>query len=283
MMPSSMGMTRPVSPLHPPTSSRPGGKGTLLRLVEAVILLTLFYLCFGKTFLGLLHLNSDRWFYLLLVACLLLNLTRFRFFLWLIFGVTTLFYYGVVLSNLSSQLAQDLVRKEAPAYSDAIVVLNTSVTIDGYMNLEGLNRYTYALSLLQEGYAPLLVRTTLDPRAPSAEADIGRLANAMSIDSASIELVGPCGNTYDEAVAVSEHYIQNDWQQVLLITSPFQSTRSSKVFESLGMKVVCAPCPERTFIYTFSGTTHERWSLFWSAFYEHLAIWQYRRNGWILE
>ena len=62
-----------------------------------------------------------------------------------------------------------------------------------------------------------------------------------------MEEVGPVSNTHDEAVAVAMLARQRGWGQIILVTHPWHMRRAAAAFEKAGVRVICSPCPERSY------------------------------------
>jgi len=137
--------------------------------------------------------------------------------------------------------------------ADAVVVLSGILggkrSARGSLELnwgEAYDRFDAGVRLFQAGKAPCLVLT--DPRMPweqTTELSEGKqlveAAVERGIPSEKIILLGPVGNTADEARLVLEEASARGWQRIILITTAWHMPRSNLLFDSLRCEVLPFP------------------------------------------
>jgi uncharacterized SAM-binding protein YcdF (DUF218 family) len=160
--------------------------------------------------------------------------------------VISLVFGFVALTPVSSVLAAQLIRTDPLAPCDALVVLSSSVTLDGRLAERALDRHLSGLEYFRQGWAPVLIRTTLPAGAPSADGDARELARLLGRDVPML-FAGPALTTREEAVAVRRLCEGKGWSRILLVTSPTHSRRAAATFEKTGLIVVSQPCVDRKF------------------------------------
>lgn len=111
---------------------------------------------------------------------------------------------------------------------------------------EAYDRFDAGIRLFQAGKAPSLVLT--DPRVPWEEANDfseGRQLVAAAVERGipreRITLLGPVGNTADEARLVRQEASTRGWQRVILVTTAWHMPRSMLLFDSLPCEVLAFP------------------------------------------
>lgn len=177
--------------------------------------------------------------------------------------------------------ASRLVRQDKIEKADAVVVLSAAVLKDGRLNRRALERLLEGMLVVQQGYAPVLVRTNLGPTYPSPDFDVKRLMTLVEDVACEMREVGPVGSTRDEAVAVARLAKTENWRRIILVTSPSHSHRAAAVFEKVGMNVISRPCMDREVLLTELESPKERVVAFWGYFYEMLALAKYKIYGWV--
>src|SRR5438094_10150967 len=86
--------------------------------------------------------------------------------------------------------------------ASAVVVLNSSVHKDGTLTSAAQERILQGYIVLAKGYAPRLVLTRGSPPAGSWVDTVSTQFAGLGL-KCPIDLVGPVGNTHDEALAVA--------------------------------------------------------------------------------
>jgi uncharacterized SAM-binding protein YcdF (DUF218 family) len=194
--------------------------------------------------------------------------------------VISLVFGFVALTPVSSVLAAQLIRTDPLAPCDALVVLSSSVPLDGRLAERALDRHLSGLEYFRQGWAPVLIRTTLPAGAPSADGDARELARLLERDVPML-FAGPALTTREEAVAVRRLCEEKGWSRILLVTSPTHSRRAAATFEKTGLIVVSQPCVDRKFALDHLTNPTIRLRVFYNWLYETAARLKYRRNGWL--
>lgn len=183
--------------------------------------------------------------------------------------------------RVHSWIRQDPVPTRPP---DAVVVLATTISVDGLLDATGTTRLLSALEAMGQTGARLLV-TTRPRQAPAASADAAmndyRKLIGLAGDTSRWRVVGPVATTHDEALATSALLAPAAGRSIVLVTSPLHTRRACATFEAVGFSVTCWPSDERRYaLQTFSGIrTRLAATVDW--LYERAAVVEYRWRGWI--
>jgi len=186
----------------------------------------------------------------------------------------------VAFTPLAAILARPLVLAQAPVNADAVVVLLASIQRDDDFGTPSLERTLHGLALMRQNRAPRLILTQGFPPQGSHRAAVSRLMEDLQM-RVPLEMVGPVGDTHDEALLVSRLASKNGWKRVLLVTSPLHSRRSALVFAKTGLHVVSTPCRETSFDGENLTLPGERIKAFNDAIHEIVGLRVYRARGWI--
>jgi uncharacterized SAM-binding protein YcdF (DUF218 family) len=230
------------------------------------------------------HLDSMIGLIPFALAGALVFLTRFgRVLAWigalLIILLIVIAYTPVVIGTARTLIRTDPV----PARADAVVVLSAGVTVDGFLQGQGLDRLLTGLALIKRGVAPLLIITR-------EERDLGdRKVNTVADQEGLIALAGVVkfvatpleASTHDEAMAVKRIADQAGWNRIVLVTSPFHTKRACATFEHVGLTVSCVPSDSRDIAVHSLSTPRDRVNAFSMLIYELAATLQYKRLGWV--
>jgi uncharacterized SAM-binding protein YcdF (DUF218 family) len=218
------------------------------------------------------------------LAGLILFLTGFgRVFAWiaalLLVLLAVVAYTPIIVSTSRTLIRTD----PAPSSADAVVVLSAGVTVDGFLQGQGLDRLLTGLALVKRGAAPVLVVTReerdLGGRTVNTAADQDRLiglAGVKTVTATPLE-----ASTHDEAMAVKRIVDENGWKRVILVTSPFHTRRACATFEHAGVVVSCTPSDSRDIAVRSLRSPHDRVGAFSMWIYELAATLQYKRHGWV--
>ena len=194
--------------------------------------------------------------------------------------------FMLTFTPLTAGAVQSWLRRDAPPTSapDAVVVLSTTISVDGFLDATGTTRLLSALEVMRQTGAPTLV-TTRPSQTPSASAgtamrDYQRLIG-LAGDTSRWRSVGPVATTHDEALATARLLAPAETHSIVVVTSPLHARRACATFETVGFRVTCWPSDERRYaLYTFSGLrTRLAATVDW--LYERAATIEYRWRGWI--
>ena len=180
--------------------------------------------------------------------------------------------------------ARTLIRTDpVPPHVDAVVVLSAGVTVDGFLQGQGLDRLLTGLALIKRGVAPSLIVTR-------EERDLGdRIVNTAADQESLIALAGVVkfvatpleASTHDEAMAVRKIADRSGWKRIILVTSPFHTKRACATFEHVGLAVTCVPSDSRDIAVHSLASPRDRVGAFSMWIYEMAATLHYKRLGWI--
>ncbi len=189
-------------------------------------------------------------------------------------------WLAVGFTPLTARVARGLVRRDAVAPGDAVLVLASRVQKDGDPTAAASSRLLHALELLRQDQAPRLMVTEVAPPAPSSRALAQRMMAGLGIVR-DVVAVGPVATTRDEAVRAAALCRERGWRRLLVVTSPTHSRRACGAVEREGVGVVCSPSVETEFdVETFDRPV-ERFAGFRAALHEWAGIWWYERRGWL--
>lgn len=145
--------------------------------------------------------------------------------LFLLFFIFVLFVLYVVRHPLLRLAGHFWVVDDAPAASDAIVIL-------GDDNYDG-DRATRAAELFKAGWAPRIIASGryLRRYASIAELEEHDLVDRGVPASAIIRLAHRAENTREEALVISQFVSSRGWKRILVVTSNYHTRRSLYIFE----------------------------------------------------
>ncbi len=140
--------------------------------------------------------------------------------IFLVFFLCAVFAIYLVRHPLLRLAGHAWVVDEAPAASDAIVIL-------GDDNYNG-DRAARAAQLFKDGWAPRVIASGryLRPYAGISELEEHDLADRGVPRSAIVRLAHHAENTKDEAAAIGQMIAQHGWKRILLVTSDYHTRRS---------------------------------------------------------
>lgn len=214
------------------------------------------------------------------VLGLLLGMSRLRVLVWAAAGLTALGFLVIGYGPFVQPLVRSEVRRDTLRPADAVVVLSSDIFPDGEFTETAQIRLLRGYELIQEGYAPRLVITRLQPPRESYEPAIDRQLQRLRIDFP-IEETLPVGNTHDEAIEVGRLARDRGWKEIILVSDPTHLRRAGAVFEKQGLKVICTPCADREYDLENLNSPFGRIDAFRDWLYNRIGYEIYKRNGWI--
>lgn len=158
-----------------------------------------------------------------------------------------------LLKSLEDEIPELSIR-EAPT-ADAILVLSGILGDDRGIGRktnwgEGFDRFEAGVLLWKADKAPWLVFTDPVPsRADGRETEGERLrreALAAGVPSEAMVLIGPIGNTADEAKLLARVAREKGWKKVILVTTAWHLPRAWERFRQLDIDGVPFPVDHRT-------------------------------------
>jgi uncharacterized SAM-binding protein YcdF (DUF218 family) len=206
--------------------------------------------------------------------------TRARRVLWVAAGVLAVALLVIGYTPLAGQLIRGLERKDEMATAPAVVVLGSYVHSDQSLSSTAQERAVRGFAVLRQEYAPRLVLTRPALAEQSWEPAVRRQMGELGLDYP-VDVVGPAGNTHEEALAVAELVRRRGWGQVILVTHPWHMRRAAAAFEKAGVRVVCAPCAEGRHDLNALPGPGDRLGAFRYWLRETVGYHVYRMRGWI--
>lgn len=190
----------------------------------------------------------------------------------------------VAFTPISRGLAAGLVRSDAvPDSVDAVVVLSGSVTDDGMLGPEALDRLLMGLALVRAGKSSTIVITQPHPLAdPAITTDRDqRQLIALLPTTPRVVVIDSVVSTRTEALGATRQLPPSVTHTIALVTSPMHTRRACAVFEHVGYRVVCVPARSRDIALRSLTNASDRLAAFRMAASERIAFAVYRQRGWL--
>lgn len=190
----------------------------------------------------------------------------------------------VAFTPVSRALAAGLVRSDpVPDSVGAVVVLSGSVTDDGMLGPEALDRLLTGLTLIRAGDSPTLVITQphplTDPTITTAR-DQRQLIALLPV-TPRVVVIDSVVSTRTEALGAARQLPPAGTHTIALVTSPMHTRRACAVFEHVGYTVVCVPSQSRDIAVRSLSNASDRLAAFRMAAAERVAFAVYRYRGWL--
>ena len=136
-------------------------------------------------------------------------------------------------------------RSDQATAVDAIVVLGVA-QYDGRPSPQLQARLDHALTLLQEGAAPLVITTGGNQpgdRFTEAEASANYLINGLGIEYRAVEILqeNTGSTTRESLIGVRDIMKARGLHSVLIVTDPYHSLRSRLIAQDLGLVAYVSP------------------------------------------
>lgn len=190
----------------------------------------------------------------------------------------------VALTPVARRVSSGLIRSDpVPQSVDAAVVLSGSVTEDGLLGPEALDRLLSGMMLIRTGRTSTIVITQphpLDNTSVTTNADQRRLIALLPAEPR-IVVVDRVVNTRTEALGMARQLPPATTRSIAVVTSPLHTRRACRVFEHVGYKVVCIPSESRDIALRTLSTASDRLAAFRMAVYERVAFAVYQYRGWL--
>lgn len=188
-------------------------------------------------------------------------------------------WLSVAFTPLVAWFGHGLVRRDALAPADAVLVMASRLQPDGQPSAAALARLLHALELTVEAKTKHLVVPELAPPAPSYGALARHLASRLGV-TVEIASTGPVQRTREEAVQAAALCRREGWRRLLVVTSPTHSRRACAAVEQEGLDVICSPAMETEYDIETLDRPSDRFIAFRSVLHEWLGVWLYHRRGW---
>lgn len=221
---------------------------------------------------------------LLVGAALGALLAPHRAIVWTLLALACAAWLIVIFTPVARIATRGLVRAdEQPVHADAIVVLSASVSDDGLLGQEAIDRLLAAMTLVRRGVSDTLVLTIWHaadhPEVTSARDEL-RIASLLPA-GVTIVQVGRIGTTRLEAARIASVLPPTRVRDIALVTSPLHTRRACATFERVGYRVHCVPALSRDIALGALASARDRVQTFRMAVYEQAALVKYRWKGWL--
>jgi uncharacterized SAM-binding protein YcdF (DUF218 family) len=203
---------------------------------------------------------------------------------WILLLASVTAWCVVAFSPIARSVSDGLVRSDpVPTSVDAVVVLSGSVTRDGMLGHEALDRLLAGIALIRAGRASTIVVTEPQPwedTSITTSADQRRLI-ALLPTTPRIVVIRGVVSTRTEALGTARQLPPATVHSIAIVTSPLHTRRACRVFEHVGYRVVCVPSESRDIALHSLSTVSDRLAAFRMAVSEHLAFALYQYRGWV--
>lgn len=222
---------------------------------------------------------------LLLVAGAIIAPSSIGGVLWLVNGVLVSTLMLVMYTPIVTPFVARFVRADLPGNApvDAVLVFSGSLTDDGRINGQALDRLLTAMAVAkQRRISELALSVVVQERQPSASSEADQRALvALAAPELSLRLVSNVHSSRDEALAFAALARTHGWTRVLVVTSPMHTQRACASVEQMGLMVECRPAEARDFSLRSLQYGENRRLAFQEVVYETLATVLYRSRGWM--
>jgi uncharacterized SAM-binding protein YcdF (DUF218 family) len=203
---------------------------------------------------------------------------------WILLAACITAWCVVAFSPVARRVSGGLVRADpVPQSVDAVVVLSGSVSHDGMLGGEALDRLLEGVALIRGGRASTIVVTEPHPlkdRSITTRADQQRLIALLPATPRVIVINGVV-STRTEALGTARQLPPATTPTIAVVTSPLHTRRACRVFEKVGYHVVCVPSESRDIALRSLSSVGDRLAAFRMAISERLAFALYRHRGWV--
>ncbi|MGV3724453.1 MAG: YdcF family protein [Actinomycetota bacterium] len=214
------------------------------------------------------------------VAGAFLAHTRARILFGIVSGLVCVALLTVMYTPIASLAIRHVVRIDAPARCEGIVVLHAEVNGAGQLTDRARERLFHTFGLLRQGYAREMVLTQRVAPEKSPVPAVKKLMAELRFDYP-VSLVGPIVNTRDEAVAATALARERGWDRVILVSHPAHMRRASETFKKAGLPVLCVPSPEGRYDLSLLRQPEDRLTAFRDWLHEEIGYRVYRLRGWL--
>ena len=203
---------------------------------------------------------------------------------WILLLASAVAWCVVAFSPIARGMSAGLVRSDpVPQSVDAVVVLSGSVTRDGMLGHEALDRLLAGIALIRAGRASTIVITEPQPwkdTTITTSADQRRLIALLPAPPRVVVIRGVV-STRTEALGTERQLPPATVHSIAVVTSPLHTRRACRVFEHVGYTVACVPSESRDIALHSLSTVSDRLAAFRMAVSERLAFALYHHRGWV--
>ncbi|MFC1699006.1 ElyC/SanA/YdcF family protein [Candidatus Omnitrophota bacterium] len=198
-------------------------------------------------------------------------------------------YFLIFYTPILWFMAAPLQISQSPQKADCIVVFAGGVGESGQAGQGYEERVKYAVELYKKDYAKNLIFSSGYKYAFKEAIMMKSLAVSLGIPDQAIILEDKAKNTYENVKFTQQILKKRNWNQVLLVSSPYHMRRVSLVAQKLApaRKIIYAPIPESRFYKHGIGPEGEKvWKQInlqqiKGIMHEYLGIVHYWRKGYI--
>ena len=197
-----------------------------------------------------------------------------------VIGLCALFYLILFKTQFLWFLAEPLRIENSPAKADSIVVFGGGVGETGSPGKSTIERARYAAELYDKGYANKIIFSSGYTYTTNDAENMKLIAKSMGVDEEDIILEQRANRTYENVVCSKEILDERGWDEVILVSSPYNMRRAQLVFNRWGsdVEVLYVPVKKPQFYGRAEGVKLEQIK---AIMHEYLGIVYYWWKGWI--
>jgi uncharacterized SAM-binding protein YcdF (DUF218 family) len=188
------------------------------------------------------------------------------------------------------RMANPLLISQKPQKADAIVVFAGGVGESGRAGQGYEERVSRAVELYEKGYADKMIFSSGYIYFLEEASVMKAVAVSLKVPESAIILEDKAKSTYENVIFTKKILDKENWDDILLVSSPYHMRRALLVFNKIGknIKVTCAPVPDSLFY--AHPDRDSRGRKIWKRIslqqikgiiHEYLGILYYWRKGWI--
>lgn len=201
---------------------------------------------------------------------------------WTIGGIMFAAIANIILFTWPSEFLQlPLISRDRAEQADVIIVLGAGARKHGEsLPPQGKERVMLGLDLVEQGYASTVIMSGgLSKQSGHVESDLmKKYAVSLRASADSVITENRSTSTWENALYVQEIMQRNNWDDALVVTSPYHTFRSCAIFRKLHMSVTCLPASLKLIP---TDTLYERLTDFRTVVREYGAIIYYFFRGYI--
>lgn len=177
-------------------------------------------------------------------------------------------------------IASPLKIVDEPQKADVIVVFGGGVGEAGSPGKSTIERARYAVELYKHGYAKKIIFSSGYTFNYNDAENMKLFALSMDVPQEDIILEQRANSTYENVRFTKEILDEQDWDTILLVSSPYNMARASLVFKEAAdnIKVIYTPVSHPQFYHTEGAI---KWEQVRAIFHEYLGIIYYWSKGYI--
>ncbi|OGW84696.1 MAG: hypothetical protein A2987_06595 [Omnitrophica bacterium RIFCSPLOWO2_01_FULL_45_10] len=196
-------------------------------------------------------------------------------------AAASIVYISLFYTPIVWFLASPLEVQDEPKKVDAIVVFGGGVGEGGRPGPSTSERAFYSVELYKRGYADNIIFSSGYTYKYNDAENMMLFAQSLGVPKGQILLEKKAGNAYENVKFVTDILRQKKWDEVILITSPYNTRRSKLLFDKFAgheMKIIYCPVKNPQFYYRYSALRIDQLQ---AIAHEYLAIIYYKYKGYI--